>query len=161
MTGSKLATIARWLGVGTSAGALLLLIETAASLRASVWWLDRTVLSQARFSGYLWTAVAVAIGFLVQGVLAVRPNGEKPFVQVAHGAFGIVVVASLIVVAHGWRIRTDVAPPNAVSSMSDLPFTIRLLADPYRFGFLLLAFTAMAVYGVIRRWPRDGRREMP
>ena len=126
-------------------GGLVLLFEITNAVRLNVWWIGLSVLGEHRFALYLWASVALAVLFVIDGAVAIRQRDLGIGFVGFRGPFAIVVVSVFIVIAHGWRIRTDVAPIDAISGLSDLPIAVRILADPWLAGTLITLATLCVV----------------
>jgi hypothetical protein len=118
-------------------GGLLFLVELSNSVRSNIWWIGESVLTEPRFALYLWAAVALGILFVIEGVLALRERTAGLGFLCLQGPLAIAVLIALLCIAHGWRIRTDVAPADAISGLSNLPVPVRILADPWYAGSLI------------------------
>lgn len=121
------------------------MFEITAAVRSNVWWLGLSILGERRFALYLWASVALAVLFVMDGALALRKHETDLGFVALKGPLTIVVVGVFVVIAHGWRIRTDVAPPDAISRLSDLPIAIRILADPWLTAAFITSVALLAV----------------
>lgn len=92
----------------------------------------------------------MAAVFVIDGALAICQHDVGLAFVGLRGPFAIVVVSVLIVIAHGWRIRTDVAPTDAISRLSDLPIAVRILADPWLAGAVITLATLCVVFATTR-----------
>ncbi len=112
---------------------LVLLWSICLSVHYNVWWMSRTVLLEVRLALYLWTGIAVALLFVLRGIAIAwsRATTQPSSLEYAESLFTICVGSALGVIAFGWRIRTDVGPPEAIERLNDLPMTVRILADPW------------------------------
>jgi hypothetical protein len=140
-------------GVLISSGGLVLLWSICAAVQYNVWWMSSPVLLEFRLGLYLWSAVAMAVTFVLRGVVTASLVTMRTSFVLADAALELSVAGTLIVVACGWRIRTDVAPPQGVHELRELPVSIRLLADPWISGVTILSLSvAVAVIlGIIHR----------
>jgi len=132
-----------------SVGGLLLLVEISNAVRSNVWWIGRAVLAEQRFSLYLWASVALSLLFVVEGAVTIRERQAGRGFLGLLGPLAIVLVGVLIIIAHGWRIRTDVAPADGISTLSDLPIAVRVLADPWLAAVLIAVVATCAAWSSI------------
>jgi len=140
-------------------GGILLILEICNAVRSNVWWIGRSVLAEQRFAFYLWTGVSIGVLFVIEGVTSIRRSAVSMSFVAFQAPFILMLLPALIIVAHGWRIRTDVAPADGISALSDLPATVRILADPWLAGSLITMVTvgaAAAAVKPLRRRPHMG-----
>jgi hypothetical protein len=95
--------------------------------------------------------------FVTEGVLAARRSELRIAFLCLQGPLMILLLTAFISIAHGLRIRTDVAPSDGISTLSDLPVAVRILADAWIAGPLISIVAASAVWSLIRVY--RGQRE--
>jgi hypothetical protein len=128
---------------------LLLIIEIASSVRANVWWIGRSVLAEQRFAFYAWVAVGLGVLFVVEGIAAIREAQASIGFVCCRGPFMLGLLCALILIARGWRTRTDVAPADSISTLSDLPIAVRILADPWLAAVFIAIVAVGAVFSIV------------
>jgi hypothetical protein len=137
-------------------GGLWLLVEVTSAVRSNVWWIDASVFTMPRFSVYLWAAVGLALSFVIEGAVAISQSRVNISFIALRGPLAVLMVSLLIVIARGWRIRTDVGPENAISSYSDLPIAVRILADPWLTGLLVGLVAVLGAWLMVRALSGEG-----
>jgi hypothetical protein len=135
---------------------LVLLWSICLSVHYNIWWLSRTVFLEVRLTVYLWTGVAVALLFVVRGIVMAWSLAMTRLssLEYAESLFTIGVGSALGVIAFGWRIRTDVGPTEAIQRLSDLPMTVRVLADPL-LSYSFIGAIAFVAFLCFRYRPRE------
>jgi hypothetical protein len=147
MTSRRLQTVA---AVFVYIGGVVLLIEICRAAHLNVWWLSRSVLMEQRFAFYLWSSVGLAAFFVLLGTIGVTGRHTGGACSLIEVPLAICLLAAFIFIAHGWRIRTDVGPADGISSLSELPISLRLLADGWFAGGMITLVAGGALLYMVR-----------
>lgn len=138
------ARISQIEAIAISASGFTLLVEIARAVRWNLFWMDRAVVTEPRFSLYVGTALSLSVLLIIRGVTARNAGGDRAFIFI-EAPLTLIVSTLLITVVHGWRIRTDVAPLDRAST-DVLPPLIRLVASSWTFyGATTMAAALVAV----------------
>lgn len=132
----------------TTFGGLLLFSEICRAVRANVWWMSEVVLLSAIFAVYVWASIGLSLLFITTGVLTLRQRDPDFGFLTVHAPLCLLLLTIFIWIADHWRIQTDVAPQDGISSISELPLRIRALADPI-FSAVILAIIGVCALAVI------------
>lgn len=138
--------IVEFVALAISISGLVLLIEIVRAVRWNLFWMDRAIVAEPRFSLYVGGALAIAVLIVTRGVTAreIAPLMRRAFIFI-EAPLTLLVSGLLITIAHGWRMRTDVAPLDGAST-DVMPFLIRVVANGWEaYGGVALAAIAVAV----------------
>ena len=131
-------------------GGLLLFNEICRAIRANVWWMSEMALASSIFALYVWVSIGLSLLFIATGVLTLRQRDPDVGFLAVHAPLSLLLLTAFIRIADGWRIQTDVAPRDGISSMSELPLRIRALADPILSALILTMIGACALALILR-----------